>query len=49
MNLYKKWIQHLKQNNMTYFEHMIFAITYGGWDMHQNINNGYTHINDILS
>ncbi len=29
MNLKKKWINHLQQNNMTYFEHMIFAMTYG--------------------
>lgn len=29
MNLRKKWIQHLKQNNMTYIEHMIFAMFYG--------------------
>jgi hypothetical protein len=25
MNLYKKWIQHLKENNMSYINHMIFA------------------------
>jgi hypothetical protein len=29
MNLYKKWIQHLKENNMTYLEHLIFALFYG--------------------
>ena len=25
----KKWINHLKENNMTYIEHMIFALFYG--------------------
>lgn len=29
MNLYQKWIQHLKKNNMTYIEHFIFALFYG--------------------
>jgi hypothetical protein len=29
MNLYKKWLQHLKENNMTYIEHLIFALYYG--------------------
>jgi hypothetical protein len=29
MNLYKKWIQHLKENNMSYTEHLIFALFYG--------------------
>jgi hypothetical protein len=29
MNLYKKWITHLRQNNMTYLEHLIFALFYG--------------------
>jgi hypothetical protein len=29
MNLYKKWIQHLKENNMTYIEHLTFALFYG--------------------
>jgi hypothetical protein len=29
MNLYQKWIQHLQENNMTYIEHLIFAIYYG--------------------
>jgi len=29
MNIRKKWIDHLKQNHMTYFEHMIFAMFYG--------------------
>ena len=29
MNLYKKWIQHLRENNMTYLEHLIFALFYG--------------------
>lgn len=29
MNLYKKWIQHLQENNMSYTEHFIFAIFYG--------------------
>jgi hypothetical protein len=28
MNLHKKWIQHLKENNMGYSDHMIFAIYY---------------------
>lgn len=29
MNLYKKWMHHLKENNMTYIEHLIFALFYG--------------------
>lgn len=29
MNPYKKWIQHLQENDMTYIEHMIFALFYG--------------------
>lgn len=29
MNLYKKWTQHLKENNMTYLQHFIFALLYG--------------------
>lgn len=29
MNLRKKWIRHLKQNNMSYYEHMLFAMFYG--------------------
>jgi hypothetical protein len=29
MNIYKKWINHLKENNMTYIEHLIFALFYG--------------------
>lgn len=29
MNLYNKWREHLKENNMTYFEHLIFAFFYG--------------------
>jgi hypothetical protein len=29
MNLRKKWLNHLKENNMTYLEHMIFALFYG--------------------
>ncbi len=29
MTLKKKWINHLKENNMTYIEHMIFALFYG--------------------
>jgi hypothetical protein len=29
MNLRKKWIEHLKENNMTYIEHLIFALFYG--------------------
>ena len=28
-NLYKKWIEHLKKNNMTYIEHLMFALFYG--------------------
>lgn len=31
MNLYKKWKNHLQENNMTYIEHMFFALFYGGW------------------
>jgi hypothetical protein len=27
--LLKKWINHLRQNNMTYIEHLIFALFYG--------------------
>ena len=29
MNIRKKWIDHLQQNNMTYIDHMIFALFYG--------------------
>jgi hypothetical protein len=29
MNLYHKWIQHLKENDMTYLQHLIFAFFYG--------------------
>lgn len=29
MNLYQKWISHLKENNMNYTEHLIFALYYG--------------------
>jgi hypothetical protein len=29
MNLSQKWIKHLQQNNMTYVEHLIFALFYG--------------------
>ena len=29
MNLYKKWTKHLKENNMTYVENLIFALFYG--------------------
>lgn len=29
MNLKKKWIDHLKENNMSYYEHMSFAMFYG--------------------
>lgn len=29
MNLYQKWIGHLKENNMYYIEHLIFALYYG--------------------
>jgi hypothetical protein len=28
MILYKKWTHHLKENNMTYFQHFNFAIFY---------------------
>jgi hypothetical protein len=28
-NFYQKWIKHLQENNMTYVEHMIFALFYG--------------------
>lgn len=29
MNLKNKWIEHLKENNMTYTEHLFFALFYG--------------------
>lgn len=29
MNLISKWTQHLKENNMTYTEHLSFALFYG--------------------
>jgi hypothetical protein len=29
MNLYKKWIGHLKENKMTYLQHFKFAVFYG--------------------
>ena len=29
MKLYQSWIKHLKENNMTYIEHLIFALYYG--------------------
>lgn len=29
MNLYKKTLLHLKENHMSYFEHMFFAAFYG--------------------
>ena len=29
MNIRKKWIEHLQENNMTYIEHLIFALFYG--------------------
>lgn len=29
MNLYQKWIRHLQENNMSYTEHMLFAMFYG--------------------
>ena len=29
MNLKNKWIIHLKENNMSYYEHMLFAVAYG--------------------
>jgi hypothetical protein len=29
MNLQKKWIEHLNENNMIYTEHLIFALFYG--------------------
>ena len=29
MNLRQKWTHHLRENNMTYVEHLIFALFYG--------------------
>jgi hypothetical protein len=29
MNLYHKWSQHLKENDMTYLQHLVFAFFYG--------------------
>lgn len=29
MNLKERWLNHLKENNMTYIEHMVFALFYG--------------------
>ena len=29
MRIRKKWINHLKENNMTYIEHLIFALLCG--------------------
>ena len=29
MNLKSKWIKHLRENRMTYVEHLIFALFYG--------------------
>jgi hypothetical protein len=29
MNLYKNWINHLKENNMTYLQHSSFALYHG--------------------
>jgi hypothetical protein len=29
MNLKRKWIEHLKENNMSYIEHLMFALFYG--------------------
>lgn len=29
MSLKKKWIEHLKENNMTYLQHLFFAVRYG--------------------
>lgn len=29
MNLYQKWQQHLKENKMTYIEHLVFALYHG--------------------
>lgn len=29
MNLLQKWNHHLKENNMSYIEHLIFALFYG--------------------
>jgi len=29
MILIKKWYKHLKDNNMTYLEHMVFALSHG--------------------
>lgn len=30
MSLKQKWVQHLEENCMSYFEHMCFALFYGG-------------------
>lgn len=29
MKIKQKWINHLQENNMTYFQHMLFAMFYG--------------------
>jgi hypothetical protein len=29
MKIRKKWIDHLEENNMTYIEHLVFALFYG--------------------
>lgn len=29
MKLHQSWIKHLKENNMTYIEHLIFALYHG--------------------
>lgn len=29
MNIRNEWIKHLKENNMTYYEHFLFAFYYG--------------------
>lgn len=29
MNWFSKWRQHLSQNNMTYHEHWVFAVSHG--------------------
>jgi len=31
MHLYRKWVNHLTNNNMNYFEHLYFALYYGCW------------------
>ncbi len=29
MNLLNKWLKHLSENNMTYREHLLFAVSHG--------------------